>query len=694
MNNGILTEDDVLADLNGPQREAATHGMGPLLIVAGAGTGKTTTLAHRVAHLITKGIDPGRILLLTFTRRASAEMLRRVDSILQEMDRAGVSRKVWGGTFHAVATRLLRRHGKKIGLSPDFTILDRTDSEDLMQVVRTDLGLGESKEKKGSRRRQQDETRFPLKGTCLNIYSRAVNTQPPLKQVLQKDFPWCEEHEDKLKQLFSAYVDRKQEASILDYDDLLLFWRALLEDEEGGQQIADMFDCVLVDEYQDTNTVQADILHGLSPTGRGVTVVGDDAQSIYSFRAANVRNILDFPEQFPGTTVIKLEQNYRSTQPILDATNAVISGAKKRHHKQLWSDRIQGDSPQMVLCNDDDEQTEFLVDRILTQRESGTPLKQQAVLFRASHHTISLEVELARRNIPFHKYGGLKFVETAHVKDMLAYLRLAENPRDIVSGMRVLMMLPGIGQVKARSLLDTLNENRGDFSCLRDVTPPKAASDDWPLFVALMRGLGDPKAKMGAVGDQMHRVRRFYAPLLKGKYDNSRERERDLEQLELVAARFKDRMEFIAEMSLDPPSSTQELAGDSTLDEDSLVLSTIHSAKGLEWNVVYVIHATDGNIPSQQAVGDTDQIDEERRLFYVALTRAKDLLYVTMPQRYYTQGWRISDRHSYAQPSRFLTKEARVHFDQRIAFPAIGNEEEDSIDLSKQVRESIKGMWE
>lgn len=694
MNESISIEDDVLADLNGPQREAATHGMGPLLIVAGAGTGKTTTLAHRVAHLITTGVDPGRILLLTFTRRASAEMLRRVDSILQEMDHAGVSRKVWGGTFHAIASRLLRRHGKKIGLSPDFTILDRTDSEDLMQVVRTDLGLGEAKEGKGGRRRKQDETRFPLKGTCLNIYSRAVNTESPLKKVLQRDFPWCEDHEDKLKQLFSAYVDRKQEASILDYDDLLLFWRALLEDEDGGQQLADKFDCVLVDEYQDTNTVQADILRGLSPTGRGVTVVGDDAQSIYSFRAADVRNILDFPEHFPGTTVIKLEQNYRSTQPILDATNAVISAAKKRHHKQLWSKRKQGAPPLMILCNDEDEQTEFLLDRILSHREQGLQLQQQAVLFRASHHSISLEVELGRRNIPFHKYGGLKFVETAHVKDMLAYLRLAENPRDIVSGMRVLMLLPGIGQVKARGLLDTLMENRGDFSCWRDVTPPKAANDDWPLFVALMRGLGDPKAKKGAVGDQMHRIRRFYAPLLKGKYDNSRERERDLEQLELVAARFKDRMEFIAEMSLDPPASTQDFADDPHLDEDFLILSTIHSAKGLEWNAVYVIHASDGNIPSDLAVGDTDQIDEERRLFYVALTRAKDSLYVTMPQRYYTQGWRISDRHTYAQPSRFLTKDARVHFDQRIAFPSIGNEEEESVDASQQVRDSIKGMWE
>ncbi|MEZ6050291.1 MAG: ATP-dependent helicase [Planctomycetaceae bacterium] len=541
--------------------------------------------------------------------------------------------------------------------------------------------------------RETYETRFPLKRTCLNIYSRAVNTQQPLKLVLQKDFPWCEEHEEKLKQLCSAYVDRKQEASILDYDDLLVFWRALLLDGDGGKQVSGRFDCILVDEYQDTNAIQADILNGLSPTGRGITVVGDDAQSIYSFRAADVQNILDFPNHFHGTAVVKLEQNYRSSQPILDATNTIISAAKRRHHKHLWSERKEGPLPQMVLCNDEDEQTEFLVDRILSHREQGLNLNQQAVLFRASHHSISLEIELGRRNIPFHKYGGLKFIETAHVKDMLGFLRLAENPRDIVSGMRILMLFPGIGQVKARSLLDVLAENRGDFSCWQDISIPKPAQDDWPLFIALMRGFRDPMAKKSAVGEQMHRIRRFYTPLMKNKYDNSREREWDLEQLELVATQFRDRMEFIAEMTLDPPSSTQELANDPHLDEDFLILSTIHSAKGLEWDAVYVIHASDGNIPSDLAVGDTEQIDEERRLFYVALTRAKDSLYVTMPQRYYFQSWGRSDRHSYAQPSRFLNKVAQQHFEQRIAFPSIGNEEAESHVASHQIRESIKNIW-
>jgi DNA helicase II / ATP-dependent DNA helicase PcrA len=701
----------VLADLNPQQRQAAVHGRGPLLIIAGAGTGKTTTLAHRVAHLIATGVDPRRILLLTFTRRAAAEMLRRVEAIVRDLEtgrtvggrRTSIARKVWGGTFHAVATRLLRQYGDQIGLPSAFSILDRSDSEDLMHVVRAELGLGAGESQKESRRKRQDATRFPLKGTCLNIYSRAVNTQRPLKKVLEKDFPWCLEHEPQLKQLFSAYVDRKEESGVLDYDDLLLFWQALMQDPQAGPQIRDKFDCVLVDEYQDTNRVQAAILRGLSPDGEGLTIVGDDAQSIYSFRAAEVRNILDFPQEYPGTTILKLEQNYRSTQPILHATNAIIAAAKERHKKDLWSSRTQGEPPRLVLCEDEDEQTEYIIEQLLAHRENGIKLQQQAVLFRASHHSIALEVELARRNIPFHKYGGLKFVETAHVKDTLGFLRLAENPRDVVSGMRVLTLIPGIGQVKARQMLQRLSEHNADFGCWKSVSPPKAAATDWPLFVSLMRGLAQtstpgPSRTRGAdasgtLSDQLHRVRRFYAPLLERKYDNARERLTDLEQLEVIATRFRDRQQFLSEMTLDPPTSTQELAGDPTLDDDFLVLSTIHSAKGLEWEAVTVIHAADGNIPSDLSTGDAAQIEEERRLFYVACTRAKNHLTITVPQRYYFHGRWQSDMHSYAQPSRFLTEEARRHIELTAAFPDRDDAEDEITLTSSSVRDSIKGMW-
>jgi len=429
--------DQILEGLNEAQQQAVRHGDSPLLIVAGAGTGKTKTLVHRVAHLIARGTPPQRILLLTFTRRAADQMLRRVDTLLRQTQ-AGAGRiasgqPVWGGTFHATAARLLRLHGPLIGLEPSFTIHDRGDSEDLLDVVRTELKLDKS------------DKRFPKKQTCLAIYSHVVNARLPLEEVLANNYPWCVDYAEPLKQLFQAYVDLKERSTVLDYDDLLLFWRGMLADEQAGRRVRERFDCVLVDEYQDTNRLQAEILKLLRPDGVGLSAVGDDAQAIYSFRAATVRNILDFPQDFPGAQIVKLEQNYRSTNLILEATNAVIAAARERHAKTLWSTRTGGQKPLLVTCDDEGEQADFLVRRILEHREAGIDLRKQAVLFRASHHSILLEGELLRHNIPFVKYGGLKFMEAAHVKDLLAFLRLAENPRDVVAGQRVLTLLPGIG---------------------------------------------------------------------------------------------------------------------------------------------------------------------------------------------------------------------------------------------------------
>ena len=388
-----LTIEDLLQKLNPQQREAATHGDSPLLIVAGAGTGKTATLVHRVAWLIAQGVDPARILLLTFTRRAAAEMLRRVENMLRHLagrERGGRSgqnggrragqagrreggprfhaARLWGGTFHAVATRLLRRYGKAIGLPPGFTIHDRADAEDLMKVVCTELGLSKV------------DRRFPKKGTCMDIYSRCVNAREKIEHALVRHFPWCLEWGAELKRLFSAYVDRKEACGVLDYDDLLLFWHGLLEDATAGPIVRGLFDCVLVDEYQDTNVLQAEIVYGLSPQGRGVTVVGDDAQSIYSFRAATIRNILDLPKHYADTKIVRLEQNYRSTQPILEATNGVIALAAERHEKNLWSDRREGQRPAFVICDDEVEQADFVIRTLLAHREAGIDLRRQAVL--------------------------------------------------------------------------------------------------------------------------------------------------------------------------------------------------------------------------------------------------------------------------------------------------------------------------
>ena len=681
-------KDEILEGLNPQQREAASHGHGPLLIIAGAGTGKTATLVHRVAHLIAQGTDPRRILLLTFTRRAAAEMLRRVEGLLVQLEGAGAGRskfggtRVWGGTFHAISTRLLRQYGKSIGLPPEFSIHDRSDSEDLLNVVRTELGLAKT------------DKRFPRKGTCMSIYSRCVNARQRLGPVLKQFFPWCQEWEDELKKLFDGYVDRKEAAGVLDYDDLLLYWDALLADEEAGPKVRERFDCVLVDEYQDTNSLQASILTGLAPDGQGVTVVGDDAQSIYAFRAATVRNILDFPKQFPDTTIIRLEQNYRSTQPILAATNAVIGLAKERYKKDLWSDRDQGEKPFLVTCESEEDQTEYVIQTILEHREAGIDLRRQAVLFRASHHSIMLEAELSRRNIPFHKYGGLKFVETAHVKDLMAFLRLAENPRDVVSGSRVLVLLPGIGPSRARELMELLLGSGGSFAPWREWKPPAAAAGYWAKMLEMLNKLGDRGLDLPA---QVNLVRRFYAPILLEKYDNAVPRNRDLEQVEQIASRYRDRQTMLAELTLDPPSSTQDLAGPPLLDDDYLVLSTIHSAKGLEWDAVYVIHAADGNIPSDMATGTPEEVEEERRLLYVALTRAKNWLHVTCPLRYYYSPGRRSDSHGYAQMTRFLPKAIRCHFRETVTSP-FGEDEPGQDDVetgltSRAVRRRTKDLW-
>ncbi len=695
----------ILEPLNPEQRRAASADRRPLLIVAGAGTGKTATLVHRVAWLIAEGVDPARILLLTFTRRAAAEMQRRVDGILRRLAadhpdeaakkstpddatsaQAAAARlrasRVWGGTFHAIATRLLRRFGKSIGLPPAFTIHDRTDSEDLMAVVRTELDLAKT------------DRRFPKKGTCMAIYSRCINAREKLDHALKHHFPWCDEWEAELGKLFSAYADRKEAGGLLDYDDLLLYWHALLADSKAGDRVRGLFDCVLVDEYQDTNVLQAEILHGLCPDGQGLTVVGDDAQSIYSFRAATVRNILDFPKQYADAQVVTLEQNYRSTQPILDATNQVIALARERFRKDLRTDRQEGERPRLVHCEDEEDQTEYVIRQILERREAGIDLRHQAVLFRASHHSMMLEAELAQRRIPFHKYGGLKFMETAHIKDLLALLRLAENPGDIVSGTRILPRLPGFGPVTARKLMQKLADAGGDFRVWRQFKAPSASVKTWPKLLELLEGLRASKEPLPA---QVHRAREFYAPLLVEHYDNATPRLRDLEQLEQVASRYRSRRRMLEQLTLDPPASTQDLAGPPLLDDDYLVLSTIHSAKGLEWDAVYVIHAADGNIPSDMATRSPDEIEEERRLFYVALTRAKNWLAVCFPLRYYHYRPNVSDNYGMAQRTRFLPDGLLKLFEQEVTAPAAEGANEDSganaQTTSRSIRAATKRLW-
>ena len=678
-----------LGALNPGQRAAAEYGTaslpnelpGPLLIIAGAGTGKTTTLAHRVAHLIVRGADPKRILLLTFTRRAAQAMTRRAGQIAAQVTNgsSGPARVEWSGTFHAVANRLLRKHAASVGLDPAFTVLDRSDAADLLNLIRNELGLS------------KQATRFPKKDTCLAIYSHAVNAGQQVEETLERAFPWCATWAKELKDLFRAYVEAKQRRHLLDYDDLLLYWFHLMSEAPPVEGVRRRFDHVLVDEYQDTNALQAGILLGLKPDGRGLSVVGDDAQSIYSFRAATVRNILDFPRQFePPAHVVTLEQNYRSTQPVLDAANAVIALAPEGFSKRLFSTRPSEQRPLLVTAKDEQAQADYVVERVLEHREAGVDLKRQAVLMRAAHHSDLLEVELGRRNIPFVKYGGLKFLEAAHVKDILCVLRWAENPRDEVAAFRVLQLLPGVGPACARRLHTKLESAGFDFTVLVTQTVPTAARVEWPAFCELMCSLRQAAQWKG----QLATVRQWYEPHLQRLYDAAHTRSADLEQLEQLAGDHTTRESFLSDLTLDPPDALGDEAGQPNLDEDYLILSTIHSAKGQEWDVVYVLNAVDGCIPSDMATATPEEIEEERRLLYVAMTRARDYLHVLQPHRFYTRRRRNGDNHVYAPRTRFIPDTLLLLFERQApstkeTSDSFGSTQVLGVDVQARLRE----MW-
>ncbi len=743
--------EDWLGKLNAEQREAVTHGGGaapalPLLVIAGAGTGKTATLAHRVAWLVAEGADPQRILLLTFSRRAAVEMTRRAQRLLaaralgqgsreqgqsreqgSEQGREGgagmaeagtrmpvatvaanatvalvtpnAARLEWAGTFHAIGARLLREYADQVGLDPGFGILDRGDAADLMDLVRQAAGF------------DRLERRFPRKDTCLAIYSYCVNSRRPLAEVVAAGWPWAQEHVDRLAELFQAYVARKFRDAVLDFDDLLLWWQQAMAEPAFAAAVGARFDHVLVDEYQDTNRLQADIVHAMKPDGRGVTVVGDDAQSIYGFRAAEVDNILDFgsgfaglkgssgstgstessepaepaelarstgpegscrsrhppgpsdPDAAEGVRRVTLKTNYRSVQPVLDLAETLMSQSPRQFRKTLVAQRGTGARPRLVTVLDDRAQAEHVIARVLEEREAGIPLKRQAVLFRSAHHSDLLEVELTRARIPFVKYGGLKFLEAAHVKDVLAVLRWADNPRHEVAAFRCLQLLPGIGPGLARRCLERLAAADHDWAGLARFSAPPAAAEAWPGLVDLLLALADPSTPWTG---QLQRICLWYRPLLEARHDDFLVRAADLDMLTAIADQFASRERFLTETTLDPPSASGDLAGDPLRDEDYLILSTVHSAKGQEWDAVHVLNVADGNFPNEFSTGSAAGIDEERRLFYVAITRARDTLELIEPQRYYvTQQPRTGDRHVHGARSRFLTKPVMACLDRR-----------------------------
>jgi len=621
---------DYAAALNGQQLAAVTAGEGPALVIAGAGSGKTRTLVYRVAYLIDSGIDPSHILLLTFTRKSSQEMLERAGELI-----GARSERVRGGTFHSVANTLLRRFGRSIGLEPGFTILDRGDAEDLIALVRAQLGLNEK------------DKRFPRKGTIAEIFSKSENTLRPLDEIVVEEFNHFSDHLEALGQLQQGYQTSKRQRQLVDYDDLLVLLRRLLmEDETVRLTISSLYRYILVDEYQDTNRLQADVIRHLVSTQHNVMVVGDDAQSIYAFRGATFKNIMEFPSLFPGTTIYRLEENYRSTQPILNVANAIIEEAKEKYTKHLFTRKLDGPLPVLVEAAGENAQSRFIAQKILELREEGVPLGEMAVLFRSSFHSFDLEIELSRHGLPFIKRGGVKFIETAHVKDLLAHLRVLANPLDTVSWHRLLMLVEGVGPKKAQEVMAALVKSDNPYHALREM-PGRSGKGLKDLAVTL-----ESLAESGNLrpAEQVGHIYEYYLPILKAHYDDYPKRMRDLDHLHMIAEGYQEVETFLSDLALEPPDGSATRADAPDRDEERLVLSTIHSAKGLEWQCVFVIWIVDGKLPSVYSFIADEELEEERRLFYVAVTRAKRYLYLTYPINVFDKGSGML----LSKPSRFL----------------------------------------
>ena len=638
------------------------------------------TVCARVAWLIGQGVPSERILLLTFTRRAAREMLGRTRALLAGSGAEEV--RVVGGTFHSVAYRLLRLHAASVGLPAGFSVLDPSDVADLIDVCREELGFA-------SRRR-----RFPRKTTLADIYSRTVNAQRPLSEVVGESFPWCAEYVEEIGAIFTRFGEQKRAAFALDFDDLLLYWHAACRHELVGRLIGREFEHVLVDEYQDVNTLQAEIVTALRTDKPGLTVVGDDLQAIYGFRSASAEHLLSFCERFPEAAVVKLEDNYRSTQPILEVGNLVAAQAERSYPRTLRTDRAGGALPELVFCRDEGEEASEIADRVLEHREQGVLLRQQAVLMRAASHSDVLELELTRRQVPFVKYGGIRYLEAAHVKDYLALITISANPSNWVAWFRLLQLLDGVGPATARRILDRINPcNQSPEPAWRrwpqaeDLLPASARAGATELVNALEEAATLPEA-----GSQAERLRVALAPLVRERYSDFPARLRDLEQLAASAATATTLEQFAADLVLDPPSSSSDLAGPPNLDDDYLVLSTLHSAKGLEWEIVHLLHLSDGNIPSDMALTSPEGLEEERRLLYVGVTRPRRNLHMYVPLCYYHQPRGRTDMHGLGTTSRFLTPDLQQHCEHTWAADETALAEGQP-ELAASITVSVDELW-
>jgi len=654
------------AGLNAAQLAVATHGDQPLVVVAGAGTGKTRALVSRLAFLLQEGAGPERILLLTFARRAAEEMVARAGEL-------SGGRRAIGGTFHSVAHRYVSAYGEVVGMASGFSVLSPAEASDLMDLMRTEHGLNGGAE------------RFPRTTTLVEIYSRCINNRRPLSEVLKGGYPWCEPHLEKLAALFAAFTERKRKGALVDFDDLLLFWRALLSDDQLGPHLASQFEYVLVDEYQDLNYLQSDIVRLLAPSGRGLTLVGDEAQAIYAFRGGGRSELREAALAFPGASVIELAENFRSHQSILEVANAV----RARCHGPgvvLRSSRAPGPRPTLRRCHDANSEARSVVDTVLMLHEEGTPLHDQAVLVRAAHHSDLVEFELAARRVPYRKYGGLKFLEVAHVKDFVAAARVVDNPHDELAWYRLLRLHDGIGPATGRALVEICRAAPDQLAGWQELVAAAPARSRSPLSATLSKLVG--AREVTGAGRRAEEVLEALVPLLRGRYPDAGSRITDLERLVAAASEARALGPWLAELTIDPPQGAGDFAGPPHLDEDYLVVSTIHSAKGLEWPVVHLPHVIDGCMPIDMALTDQEGLEEERRLFYVALTRARDQLYLYSPLRMPYHPRAVDDRHGLVKMSRFLDEAVLAKVDvreepaNRASLPAAPAGVRVSVDLS------------
>ena len=619
-------------ELNPSQYEAASAVEGIYLIIAGAGTGKTRTLVYRVARLIELGYEPNSILLLTFTRKAANEMMRRASMLLD--DRCS---KIRGGTFHSFANITLRKYARAIGLDSNFTILDQGDSEDVINLIR-------SQDKFLTK-----ERRFPNKQTLSKVYSLSVNTTRRVEEIIQEDYPHFLPLLDKIIEIQKIYNDYKRKNNLVDYDDLLIYLREFLFN--GGlaaKAFTSEIKFIMVDEYQDTNHLQAEIVKGLSQYNRNVMVVGDDSQAIYSFRGADFKNIMEFPKLFPEAKIIKLEENYRSYQSILDFANRINHTALEKFEKNLYTRRGSGPLPNIVAATTENLQSKFIVEKILDLREEGVPLRDIAVLFRSSFHSFDLELELSKANIPFQKFGGMKFVETAHIKDVMAFLRIVVNPRDVISWYRVLLLHEGVGPKTAQKILDELATARITIKAEPDQQPEFNYQKLGPLFYLLY----NLQKKKMTPSEMVQAVYEYYWDLFKANYDDWNKRKKDLEIFLNIVENYSSVDTLLSDLAIEPIIDSVVDIGPEDKENEFVTLSTIHSAKGLEWHTVFIIHAVEGYFPSSKSAENLEQLEEERRLMYVASTRAKNNLFITYPMNLYDReaGTTLS------KPSRFISE--------------------------------------